>query len=142
MPIDVERLFKRVVDQVFSDAAAVEYAPHPKYSHDWRASVISSGVCSREIEIRATYEWFSAHIPAHGVGTIVFEHDDDEAEKEAALRELALVMLAYLQGSGSVGIRRGLFGVRKRPFVTIDSDGKRWVLGRHTSSIEELRSTD
>jgi hypothetical protein len=144
VPIDIERLFKGVVGQVFGNTANVEFFSDPKYAHDWWASVSPEGDGSREIRIRATYEWFSAQIPAHDVGTIVFEYDDDESAKEQALRELALVMLAYMQGDGSVGFERTRIRRRRRPFVAIDRDGKRWVLGPgpRRSSIRGLQPTN
>lgn len=134
MTIDIEYMLRRVVDDVFSEAAEVAYSPHPKYPQDHRALVTSAGDEPKRVEIRATYEWFTADIPALGVGTIVFEYDDDENEKGAALRELALVMRAYLRNEERVGFKRSLFGLRERPFVTINSDGKQWVLSRRTSS--------
>ena len=135
MAIDIERLLKEVVREVFGDASGAEFSRHPKYAYDWRASIISTGDPSREVVIRATYEWFTADIPDLHVGTIVFEYADDKHEKETALRELARAMRTYLEGGGEVGIRRTFFGLRQRPFVMIDSDRKRWVLGRHSSSI-------
>lgn len=133
--VDIERLISRVVGEVFGDTVEVSYTPHPKYADDWRALVVSKIDPTKTIEIRATHEWFTAHIPALNVGTIVFEYDEDEAEKAAALRELSLVARAYLRGDGKVEFKRSRFGRRTRASVTIHLDDKHWVLGKGTSSI-------
>ena len=62
-----------------------------------------------------------------GVSATLFDYGDDESEKEAILRELALVARAYLDGAGRVYKKRGL---RSHPVLTITVNGREWKLGR------------
>lgn len=139
-PIDIERLLRRVVGEVFGDSVEVTYTAHLKYAHDWRASLVSKSDRSKTVEIRATYEWFTAHIPELDVGTIVFEYDEDEDEdeKHTALRELSQAMRAYLRGDGKIDFHRGLFSRRARASMTIRVDDTEWVLGKRSSSISSI----
>lgn len=54
------------------------------------------------------------------------DYDDEEADREAVLRELALVVRAYLRDGGRVELRRGL--IRSHPVLDIDIDGHEWAL--------------
>jgi hypothetical protein len=133
--IDVERLLKRVVNEVFGTSFDVRYAPGSKSTHDWRASVSPATLSSRAVSIRATDEWFGVHLEPFDVGHVEFEYDDDEGTKEAALRELALVARAFLEGEGRVEKRPARFGRRERATVAVQLDGTKWVLGRRVSSV-------
>jgi hypothetical protein len=76
-----------------------------------------------------------ALVPALNVQTILFDEDDEEAEKEAELRRLCLVMRAYLQGEGHVEQRRRLFRRGTIPSLYIEVDSLEWRLGRHLSAV-------
>lgn len=66
-----------------------------------------------------------------GVSATVVDEDDEEPDKEAALRALAKVAHAYLEGAGEVIHRRGLLG--SRPTLRIVVDGQEWRLGRRSN---------
>lgn len=131
--IDIDRLLKRVVSDVFDSTIEVTYTAHPKYENDWRVALVSTTDRRREIELRATYEWFTAHIEELDVGTIVFAYDDDE--KESELRDLALMAREYLEGEGYVRVKPRLFGRKGRTSLFIETDDTLWELGRRRSSI-------
>ena len=76
-----------------------------------------------------------ALVPELNVQTILFDYDDVEPEKEAELRRLCLVMRSYLQGEGHVEQRRRLFPRGTVPVLTIEVDGLKWRLGRHSSAV-------
>ena len=67
------------------------------------------------------------------------DEEDAEEDREKALRELCSAMLVYLEGGGQVGERRSLLGrgvVRK---LIIESDGRRWRLGRNFGGSDRLK---
>ena len=71
-----------------------------------------------------------------GVAATIFDEDDEEPDKEAALRALARVASAYLDGAGEIAQKRGLFGYR--PVLRIVVDGQEWELGRSTSKVRPV----
>ena len=123
--IDVEALLRRVVAEVFDADVDATYSTEPKDSHMHRVRLTTSDG-QRHAGLRASYEWFDADIFDLGVSTFLLDYDDEEADKEAVLRELALVVRAYLRGEGRVEHRRGLF--RSHSVLKIVVDGHEWVL--------------
>lgn len=136
MTVDIERVLRRVVDDVFGDAVAVEFRPHLKDPYDVRA--IATGPDARVAVVRATYEWFTVHLPAYGVGTIDFAYDEDEHEKEMVLRGMALLAREYLQGRWHLVHKPSMIRRRPRPFVVIESERRRWELGRTSGRVVEI----
>ena len=86
---------------------------------------------TRHAGLTTSYEWFDATIFGLGVSTFLLDYDDEEEDKEAVLRALALVVRAYLRGEGRVEYRRGLF--RSHPVLKIVVDNDEWELGRRSS---------
>lgn len=125
MAIDIEELLRRVVAEVFDADVAVVYSSSPKDAHTHRVEFTSADG-RRHAGMTASYEWFDAYVLDIGVSTFLTDYDDDEADKEAALRELALVVRAYLLGAGRVESRRGL--IRSHAVLKIDVDGHEWEL--------------
>jgi hypothetical protein len=123
--IDVEALLRRVVDEVFDADVDATYSTEPNDSHMHRVQLTTADG-QRHAGLRASYEWFDADIFDLGVSTFLLDYDDEEADKEAVLRELALVVRAYLRGEGRVEQRRGLF--RSHVVLKIVVDGHEWVL--------------
>jgi hypothetical protein len=123
--IDVETLLRRVVAEVFDAGVDATYSTEPKDSHMHRVRLTSADG-QRHAGLRASYEWFDADIFDLGVSTFLLDYDDEEADKEAVLRELALLVRAYLRGEGRVEHRRGLF--RSHSVLKIVVDGHEWVL--------------
>ena len=130
MAIDIERLLRRVVADVFDDDVKAIYSADPKSRHVHRVRLSSESEGQRHA---ASYWWFEATIFDLAVSTFLVDEDDDEEDKEAALRDLALVVRACLRGEGRVEESRGLF--RSRPVLTIEVDGREWELGRRTSRV-------
>jgi hypothetical protein len=128
--IDVEALLRRVVAEVFDADVDVAYSMEPKASHVHRVRLTDpSG--TRHAGLRASYEWFDATLFDLGVSTGLFDYDDEEKDKEDALRALALVVRAYLRGEGRIEHKRGLF--RSHPVFRIKVDNHEWELGRRWS---------
>lgn len=125
--IDVEAVLRRVVAEVF-DAT---YSTEPKDPQMHRVQLTSAGG-QRHAGLRASYEWFDADIFDLGVSTFLVDYNDEEADKEAVLRDLALVVRAYLGGEGCVERRRGL--IRSHLVLKIVVDGQEWVLRRRSWS--------
>lgn len=123
--IDIEALLRRVVAEVFDADVEVTYSPAPKDPHTHRVE-LTSGDGRRHAGMTASYEWFDAFIFDLGVSTILLDYDDEEADKEAVLRELALVVRAYLRGEGRVEHKRGLF--RSHAVLKVVVDGQEWEL--------------
>ncbi|MCZ2848658.1 hypothetical protein [Modestobacter sp. VKM Ac-2978] len=124
MAIDVEALLRRVVAEVFDADVDATYSTEPNsLMHRVRLTTADG---QRHAGLRASYEWFDADIFDLGVSTFQVDYDDEEAGKEAALRELALVVRAYLRGGGRVEHRRGL--IRSHSVLKIDVDGHEWAL--------------
>ncbi|MBD8063425.1 hypothetical protein [Oceanitalea stevensii] len=137
MVVDIRAVLHRVVDEVFDDSVFVhEYDDHDA-PDAYRVRVTSRAVPyiqERDGCLVASYEWFQAHIPDLDVGNIRFNYDDDEREKEADLRDLALLVRAYLRGAGEVTYRPSLIRRRPIPTLTVEASGVRWRLGRRVSS--------
>ena len=125
--IDIEALLRRVVAEVFDADVVVTYSTAPKDPHRHRVELTSPDG-RRHAGLTASYEWFDAFIFDLGVSTFLLDYDDEEADKEAVLRALAVVVRAYLRGEGRVEHRRGL--IRSHSVLTIVVDGHEWVLRR------------
>lgn len=129
--IDVEALLRRVVAEVFDADVDATYSTEPKDPQMHRVQLTSAGG-QRHAGLRASYEWFDADIFDLGVSTFLVDYNDEEADKEAVLRDLALVVRAYLGGEGCVERRRGL--IRSHLVLKIVVDGQEWVLRRRSWS--------
>jgi hypothetical protein len=129
MTIDLERMLRRVVEDVFGGGVSAVYTVDPKGSPAYRVEL--SGDDQRRARLRVTYEWFEVSIPDLAVGAFLLDYDDDESEKERVVRELALVAKAYLDGEGTIETKRGL--LRTVPVLTVRVNGRDWRLGRRTS---------
>jgi hypothetical protein len=129
--IDVEALLRRVVAEVFDADVDATYSTEPKAPHMHRVRLTSADG-QRHAGLRASHEWFDADIFDLGVSTFLVDYDHEEADKEAVLRDLALVVRAYLGGEGCVERRRGL--IRTHPVLKIVVDGQEWVLRRRVWS--------
>ncbi|WP_344769219.1 hypothetical protein [Aeromicrobium panaciterrae] len=136
MDIDIEQLLRRVVDDVFGDAVDVVYSPFDKERfRQFQALVTSKADPSKQVRLRATYEWFDLRLLDLNVGTVDFDYSDDEDEKEAVLRPLATAGLAYLLGKYQLDQERTRLLRREKPIVKIIVDGHHWLLGRNSSRI-------
>src|SRR4051794_10416449 len=130
LAIDVEALLRRVVAEVFDADVDVAYSMEPKAPHVQGVRLTDpSG--TRHAGLRASYEWFDATLFDLGVSTTLYDYDDEEKGKEAALRALALVVRAYLRGEGRIEHRRGL--IRSHPVLRVEVDNREWELGRRSS---------
>jgi hypothetical protein len=114
-----------VVAEVFDADVDATYSTEPKDPHMYRVRLTSADG-QRHAGLRASYEWFDADIFDFGVSTFQVDYDDEEEDKEAVLRELALVLRAYLRDGGRVEHRRGL--IRSYSVLKIDVDGHEWAL--------------
>lgn len=128
--IDVEALLRRVVAEVFDADVEATYSTAPKDPHTHRVELTSADSL-RHAGLTASYEWVDACIFDPGVSTFLLDYDDEEKDKEAVLRALALVVHAYFRGEGRVERRRGL--IRSCPVLRIEVDGHEWELGRRSS---------
>lgn len=128
--IDMEALLRRVVDDVFDSDVEATYStePNASYLHRVRLTNLTG---TRHAGLRASYEWCDATVFDLGVSTTLFDYDDEEADKEVALRALALVIRAYLHGEGRIVRRRGL--LRSRMVFRVVVDDREWELGRRSS---------
>ena len=125
--IDVEALLRRVVAEVFDADVDATYSTEPNDLHMHRVQLTTADA-QRHAGLRASYEWFDADIFDLGVSTFLLDYGDEKKEKEAVLRDLALVVRAYLRGEGRVEHRRGL--IRSHSALKIVVDGQEWVLRR------------
>jgi hypothetical protein len=130
--IDVDRLLRRVVADVMDDDVKTVYSVDPKRPHTYLVD-LGAQDGRRQVRLRATYEWFEITILDLGATATLFEYDEDEADKERVLRELALVAQAYLRGEGTVDYKRGLF--RSRPVLKVTVNGRDWKLSRRISQV-------
>jgi hypothetical protein len=128
--IDMQALLLKVVAEVFDADVTATYSTHPKNPHMHRVRLATADG-SHHAGLSASYEWFEATIFDLGVSTFLLDYDDEEEDKAAALRALALVVRAYLHGEGHVERRRGL--LRSRTVFRIVVDDREWELGRHSS---------
>jgi hypothetical protein len=128
--IDVGALLRRVVTEVFDADVVVAFSTESNAPHVHRARLAGADG-RRHAGLRASYEWFEATIFDLGVSTTLFDYDDDERDKEAVLRALALVVRAYLRGEGRIEHKRGL--IRSHPVLRIKVEDRDWELGRRSS---------
>lgn len=133
--IDIKTMLHRVVGEVFDERFAV--VDINSEANPWLHGVQVSGRFSidRTARIRASYEWADAFIPELNVGTILFDYDDVEEEKEFELRRLCVVIRAYLEGEGQIENRRRIFGLRPTSTLRLEVDGFKWDLRRSWSSV-------
>jgi hypothetical protein len=129
--VDLERMLARVVAEVFDDTFDTTYTRDSE--HDPQVTLRSPNGGARSAGLRATHEWFEITVPDLGVGATLTDYDSDESQKEAILRELALVARGYLSAEGRVEHRRGL--LRKHPVLTITVNDREWKLGRRSSIV-------
>lgn len=130
--IDIERLLRRVVSDVFDGTVEATYFSDPKDRHAYRVHLrapYDGG--RRNAVLRASYCVFSTRIVDLGVCATNIDEDHDESEKAAALRELAVLTRAYLTGEGRVEERRRL--LRTHTVLTLTVDGREWELSRRWS---------
>jgi hypothetical protein len=128
--IDMEVLLRRVVGEVFDPDVDVTYSTESKAAHVYRVQ-LTDPTGTRHAGLRASYEWCDTTIFDLGVSTGLFDYDDEEADKEAMLRALALVVRAYLRGEGRVEQRRGW--LHSRTVLTVMVADREWILGRRWS---------
>jgi hypothetical protein len=122
MTIDIKAMLHRVVAEVFDENFAVANVSSSDDARLHGVHVSNRSDNERTAVIRASYTWMDALVPELNVQTILFDEDDEEAEKEAELRRLCLVMRAYLQGEGRVEQRRRLFRRGTVPILYIEVD--------------------
>jgi hypothetical protein len=130
--IDIELILRRVVDDVFGDDVVVEYSTERNDPRFHRARVTSVDGKATDVGLRAGYWWFEAQIFELNVSTFLVDEDDDEADKEALLRQLAIVLRAYVQGEGRVEYRPTPIRRRQRPHYIVEIDGEEWRLGQES----------
>lgn len=135
MSIDIGVLLDRVVADVFGDEYTIESVSRDEYPWNHAYLIVAQGKPQRSVQVRATYEWFDVWIPELDVGTIMFDYDDEESEKELALRWLCEAMDHYLSGGGIVTQRKTLILRRTENVLQLDVNGHEWTLGRSSSSI-------
>lgn len=133
--IELDRMLQRVVGEVFGPDMDVTYSADAKSPHVHRAEVASRG-SNRRVGLRASYGWFDVTMLDLSLSATVFDDGDEERDKEAALRALARVARAYLDGAGDVIQKRGI--LRSRPALRIVVDGQEWELGRRTSRVPAI----
>lgn len=133
--IGLDRMLQRVVGEVFGPDVDVTYSTDAKSPHVHRAELAACD-SGRRVGLRASYGWFDITMLDLGFSATVFDEDDEERDKEAALRALALVARAYLDGAGDVIQERGF--LRSRPVLRIVVDGQEWELGRRTSRVPPI----
>ncbi len=135
MSIDIRAMLDRVVAEAFDE----NFTATPTDSSDdsclHGVHLSNRSGTDRTAIIRVSYEWMDALIPELDVQTILFDYDDVEAEKEAELRRLCLVMRAYLRGGGRVEQRRRFLHWGTIPVLSIEVDGLEWRLRRHLSTV-------
>lgn len=132
MTIDIDGLLRRVVAEVFDADVELEFSTEPK-SPGVRRVRLTAADGRRHAGLRASYEWFEATVFDIGGSATLYDYNDDEGDKEGALRALALVVRAYLRGEGRVEERRGWF--RSQRVLTIVVDDREWELGRRWSRV-------
>ena len=133
--MELDTMLQRVVAEVFGSDVDVTYSADPKSPTVQRAELGAAG-SGRRVGLRASYWWFDVTMLDLGVSATVFDEDDEESDKEAALRALALVARAYLDGTGQVIQKRGIF--RARPVLRIVVDDQEWELGQTVSKVPPL----
>lgn len=91
--IELDRMLQRVVGEVFGPHVDVTYSADAKSPHVHRAELAARG-SGRRVGLRASYGWFDITMLDLGFSATLFDEDDEERDKEAALRALALVARA------------------------------------------------
>ena len=135
MTIDIKAILQRVVAEVFDQDFTVEDATLGDDRFRYSVRVISESEPDRTAIIRASDTWLEGFIPELNVQTAVLDDDDVEQEKEDELRQLCLVMRAYLRGEARIEQRRRLFRRGTATVVSIEVDGRKWRLGRKSWSV-------
>lgn len=135
MTIDIGAMLNRLVAEVFEEDFIVEDATSGDEPGRHQVWVTSRVAPDRMVIIEAGYELFEGYIPEHQVQTALFEYDDEEPEKEASLRQICLVMRAYLRGDARVEQRRRLLRRGTVPVVIVELDGLEWLLGRNRYTV-------
>lgn len=120
----------KVTADVFGDRFTVTVT-YDARAREARAHVTLMDWPAHTAVLRANREWFQLGIPELDVGAFMLDYDEDERYKEALVRRLATVGLAYLEGRGRVEWRRGV--LRTRPVLCIEVDGQAWELEHRTS---------
>jgi hypothetical protein len=133
--IDLNAMLHRVAAEVFDRDFAVEDATSRDDPSRPAVLVASRLAQDRTAIIRASNVWMDAFIPELNVQTSVVDEDDVEQAKEDELRELCLVMRAYLRGEGRIEQRRRLFRRGTVPVLNVEVDGREWRLGRNHWSV-------
>lgn len=144
VPVDIRAVLHRVVEEVFDHYAFRKEEDDHEAPYAYRmllSSLKTHNGRERHASLVASYEWFEVHVIDLDVGTIRFDYDGNEADKEAELRDLAHLARAYLQGEGEVTYRPSLIRRRPLPTLTVETNGIRWRLGRSTSSGEKLEDS-
>lgn len=135
MAIDVGALLARVVGEAFDENVSAVLEDPPSEMPYVYCAHLSSAVQARRASLCATYEWFELHVIDLNVSVTLFDYDDDEAQKNDALRELALVARAYLNGEGQIDAEKRFLRRGTRQCLTIEVNGRQWRLGKHSSSV-------
>lgn len=118
---------------MFDEQYEATYSTEPKSEWVSRVTLSTShGGQRREAGLRVSVYWLDATIVDVGVSAVTIIEDLDEAEKEEALRDLALVVRGYLRGEGRLEHRRRLS--RTQPVLTVSVDGRQWQLSRRWST--------
>ena len=132
MPMDVERMLRRAVQDVFGPDVDAVWDTHPRAPHIHRVALTAErGAELRRVGLRAaTTGFFDLTVFDLDVSTGFFEYDDEDY-MAALIRQLALVAEAYLRGEGSLVHERGF--LRTRTFLTITVGGNDWKMGRRSS---------
>lgn len=136
MTIDFSAMLQRIVAVVFEKDFIVEDATSSDEPGRHRVRVSIRATPQRTVVISAGAELFEGSIPEHQVATAIF-NDDVEQEKESELRQICLVMRAYLLGDARVEQRRRLFRGGTVPVVFIELDGLEWRLGRNHFTVPD-----
>ena len=130
-----------MIDHVFDPSTVIneEDSSDAPHAHRVLLSTRPTGEGQqRHASLVASYEWFQAHILDLDVHAMSFDYDDDEAETENEIRDLAHLVRAYLHGEGTVTYRPSLIRRRPVPTLTIETNGLRWRLRRNTHTVGPL----
>lgn len=130
-----------MVDDVFDPSTVTKEEDSSDAPHAHRVLLStrpSAEGRQRNASLVASYEWFQAHILDLDVHAMSFDYDDDEAEKENEIRDLAYLVRAYLHGEGTVTYRPSRIRRRPMPTLMIETNGLRWHLRRNTHTVEPI----
>lgn len=135
MTVDVERMLRRVVTDVFGRKIDVEFSTDAGKYPLHRARITSTDGRPTDVELGIGSTRISAWISELDVGHVDIEEDDDEGELESSLRTGAKILHAFTHGEGRVEYRPTLFRRQPRPVFIVDVDGLEYQLGRRTARI-------